>query len=116
MCPLARRSASAARTCVEAASGATSVIVRTSARMPTFASDLTLRTPARAAPDRGEHSGVAAGGSSERSGHGRRCTEPAPNHDHTSSVTYGTKGASRRSRVSSAMRSAARALAAAASP
>src|SRR6478609_7289125 len=50
MRPLARRSDSAARTWATDAAGATRVMVRTSARMPTLASDLTLRTRALAEP------------------------------------------------------------------
>ena len=59
-----------------------------SARMPTLASDLALRTPATsptAASSAGSPGSVVA--TSAARGHAARCTEPSCHHDQTSSVT-----------------------------
>src|SRR6476661_8305492 len=77
-------------------------MVRISARMPSLASDLTLRTDATASPTVASTAASPPAGSASRVGQDWRCREPSPNHDHTSSVAYGMNGASRRSRVSSA--------------
>ena len=85
--PAARRSASAARTWASAASGPTRVIEGTSARMPTLASDLALRTAASAAPTAVSSAASPPAGTSSTVGQAARCTEPSWVHDQTSSVT-----------------------------
>ena len=84
--------------------------------MPTLASDFALRTPASAAPTAASIAGSPPAGTSSAVGQAARCTEPSCVQDQTSSVTYGRIGASSRRTTSSAIRSVARALAAAASP
>ena len=96
--PAARRSASADRTWSSAASGPTTVIAGTSARIADLGLGLRLAHRRERRADGGEQRGVAARrGSSSAVGQRARCTEPSCHHDQTSSVTNGRTGANRRS-------------------
>ena len=77
-----------------------------------LASDFTLRSAARATPARATSSASAPAAASRRPsdcGQAAQCTEPVRYQLHTSSVAKGRKGASRRTKVSTAIASVARA-------
>ncbi len=85
-CPAARRSPSAAAHLVEDGLGPGERHRRISARIPTLASDFTLRTPASASPSAASIAASPPARSSARVGQAARCTEPSPNQAQTSSV------------------------------